>query len=119
MAQHMISKQSDGTYSILHGSTVVDDEFETLQEAQDALDELENDDSEEADDNRSSDWKVEARKKLDSVDPTLEGHATPDEWLKAARARSEAVEAEMRMSSLPASHLMSVSSLNEVETRSL
>jgi len=67
-----------------------------------------------------ADWQVEARKKLDSIDLTLDGHESPEAWLEAARKRCDEVEFELRSgSSLPDTHLLNVSSLSAVATRSL
>jgi len=67
-----------------------------------------------------ADWQVGARKKLDSIDLTLEGHESPEAWLEAARKRCSEIDFEMRSySSLPETHLMGVSSLNVVTTRPL
>lgn len=67
----------------------------------------------------AEDWRVAAQTKLDSIDLTLDGHATPEAWLAAARKRCDEVEVELRGSSLPDSHLLNISSLNSVPTRPL
>jgi len=73
-----------------------------------------------ADEGQSNDWQVEARKKLDSIDLTLDGYESPEAWLEAARKRCDEIDFEMRSgSSLPETHLLNVSSLNAVVTRSV
>ena len=181
---HTIQKHDDGTFTILNEGVTVEDNIQTLAEAEEALAEYEADDAElertgfvnrlkpgsralaraqanelafdrqlaadaalgakvletrghaapwtavekrvaaadlkAAQPEPDANWQVEARKRIKAVDLSLDGHATPEAWLEAARKRCDAVEAEMRSgSSLPESHLLSVSSLSAVTTRSL
>ncbi len=177
---HTIAQQTNGRYSIVNESgVVVDEDFETIEAAQGALDEIEADDAElertgavnrlkpgsrclaraeaaelafdrklaedaalgskvleargikanwtdvekrvakkDLEDRMATeqDWKVEAAKRLADTDPTLDGHASHDEWLAAARKRCAEVEVELRSSTLPGSHF-GVSNLSEVATR--
>ena len=63
------------------------------------------------------DWRVAARKQIESVDLTLDGHVDADAWLVAARARCAEIEVEMRSSSIAGENI--VRNLNEVSTRQL
>jgi len=49
-------------------------------------------------------WQEEARKRLGTIDLTLDGHSDADSWLAAARAKCAAVEVELRSSTAEFTH---------------